>query len=386
MVYRTRIKYTAAQKSEIWDRWRRGESLNSIGRLFDRPSSSIFNMLAPTGGIRPPPRQRSRLALTLAEREEISRGIVGSLSLRTIATQLGRTPSTISREVERNGGLVHYRASQADQAAWDRARRPKLCKLACNQSLSRTIATKLELQWSPHQIAGWLKREYPEDESHQVSHETIYRSLFIQARGVLKKELQQHLRTQRAIRRSKHANLKEYGPGQILNMVSIRERPASVEDRAVPGHWEGDLIAGANNSYIATLVERYTRYVMLARVLGKDTETVINALIKQASSLPKELYKSLTWDRGKEMADHQRFTLATDIKVYFCDPSSPWQRGSNENTNRLLRQYFPKGTDLSVHSQTKLNAVARRLNERPRKTLEFETPAERFNACVASIG
>jgi IS30 family transposase len=386
MVYRTRIKYTAAQKSEIWDRWRRGESLNSIGRLFDRPSSSIFNMLAPTGGIRPPPRQRSRLALTLAEREEISRGIVGSLSLRTIATQLGRTPSTISREVERNGGLVHYRASQADQAAWDRARRPKLCKLACNQSLSRTIATKLRLQWSPHQIAGWLKREYPEDESHQVSHETIYRSLFIQARGVLKKELQQHLRTQRAIRRSKHANLKEYGPGQILNMVSIRERPASVEDRAVPGHWEGDLIAGANNSYIATLVERYTRYVMLARVLGKDTETVINALIKQASSLPKELYKSLTWDRGKEMADHQRFTLATDIKVYFCDPSSPWQRGSNENTNRLLRQYFPKGTDLSVHSQTKLNAVARRLNERPRKTLEFETPAERFNACVASIG
>jgi IS30 family transposase len=386
MVYRTRIKYTAAQKSEIWDRWRRGESLNSIGRLFDRPSSSIFNMLAPTGGIRPPPRQRSRLALTLAEREEISRGIVGSLSLRTIATQLGRTPSTISREVERNGGLVHYRASQAEQATWDRARRPKLCKLACNQSLSRTIATKLRLQWSPHQIAGWLKREYPEDESHQVSHETIYRSLFIQARGVLKKELQQHLRTQRAIRRSKHANLKEYGPGQILNMVSIRERPASVEDRAVPGHWEGDLIAGANNSYIATLVERYTRYVMLARVLGKDTETVINALIKQASSLPKELYKSLTWDRGKEMADHQRFTLATDIKVYFCDPSSPWQRGSNENTNRLLRQYFPKGTDLSVHSQTKLNAVARRLNERPRKTLEFETPAERFNACVASIG
>jgi IS30 family transposase len=386
MVYRTRINYTASQKAEMWDRWQRGESLNAIGRAFDRPSSSIFGLLAPSGGIRPPPRQRSRLALTLAEREEISRGIARSLTLRTIATQLGRSPSTISREVERNGGLVHYRASQADQAAWDRARRPKLCKLACNQSLSRTIATKLRLQWSPHQIAGWLKREYPEDESHQVSHETIYRSLFIQARGVLKKELQQHLRTQRAIRRSKHANLKEYGPGQILNMVSIRERPASVEDRAVPGHWEGDLIAGANNSYIATLVERYTRYVMLARVLGKDTETVINALIKQASSLPKELYKSLTWDRGKEMADHQRFTLATDIKVYFCDPSSPWQRGSNENTNRLLRQYFPKGTDLSVHSQTKLNAVARRLNERPRKTLEFETPAERFNACVASIG
>ncbi len=384
MVYRTRIKYTVAQMADSWDRWQGGESLNSIGRLFDRHSSSIFGLLAPTGGIRPPPRQRSRLALTLAEREEISRGIACGLSLRAVAAQLGRSPSTISRELRRNGGYDNYRATQADQKAWDRARHSKRCKLACNRSLSQAVATKLRLQWSPQQIAGWLKREYPEDESHQVSHETIYKSLFIQARGVLKKELQQQLRTQRAIRRSKHASLKEYGPGQIMNMVSIRERPASVEDRAVPGHWEGDLIAGSNNSYIATLVERYTRYVMLARVLGKDTETVINALIKQARLLPKELYKSLTWDRGKEMADHQRFTLATDIKVYFCDPSSPWQRGSNENTNRLLRQYFPKGSDLSVHSQAKLNAVARRLNERPRKTLEYETPAERFNACVAS--
>ena len=386
MVYRTRINYTAAQKADIWDRWQRGESLNSIGRLFDRPSSSIFNMLAPTGGIRPPPRQRSRLALTLAEREEISRGLARCLSLRAIATQLGRSPSTISRELHRNGGATGYRAVKADQAAWDRARRPKRCKLACNRSLSRTIATKLRLLWSPHQIAGWLKREYPEDESHQVSHETIYRSLFIQARGVLKKELQQHLRSQRAIRRSRHANQKRDGRGQITNAVSIRERPASVEDRAVPGHWEGDLIAGSNNSYIATLVERHTRYVMLAKVKNKDTESVISALIKQSKKLPSELYKSLTWDRGHELADHQRFTLATDIKVYFCDPSSPWQRGSNENTNRLLRQYFPKGTDISVHSQAKLNAVARQLNERPRKTLEFETPAERFNACVASIG
>ena len=386
MVYRTRIKYTAAQKADIWNRWQRGESLNSIGRLFDRPSSSIFNMLAPTGGIRPPPRQRSRLALTLAEREEISRGLACRLSLRAIATQLGRSPSTISRELHRNGGATGYRAVKADQAAWGRARRPKRCKLACNRSLSRTIATKLRLLWSPHQIAGWLKREYPEDESHQVSHETIYRSLFIQARGVLKKELQQHLRSQRAIRRSRHANQKRDGRGQITNAVSIRERPASVEDRAVPGHWEGDLIAGSNNSYIATLVERHTRYTMLVKVKNKDTESVVSALIKQAKKLPSELYKSLTWDRGHELADHQRFTLATDIKVYFCDPSSPWQRGSNENTNRLLRQYFPKGTNLSVHSQAKLNAVARQLNERPRKTLEFETPAERFNACVASIG
>ncbi len=383
MVYRTRIKYTAAQKADIWDRWQHGETLTSIGRLFDRPSSSIFNMLAPTGGIRPPPRQRSRLALTPAEREEISRGLARRLSLRAIATQLGRSPSTISRELHRNGGATGYRAVQADQAAWDRARRPKRCKLACNRFLSRTVATKLRLLWSPHQIAGWLKREYPEDESHQVSHETIYRSLFIQARGVLKKELQQHLRSQRAIRRSRHASQKRDGRGQITNAVSIRERPASVEDRAVPGHWEGDLIAGSNNSYIATLVERHTRYVMLAKVKNKDTESVISALIKQSKKLPSELYKSLTWDRGHELADHQRFTLATDIKVYFCDPSSPWQRGSNENTNRLLRQYFPKGTNLSVHSQAKLNAVARQLNERPRKTLEFETPAERFNACVA---
>ena len=386
MVYRTRIKYTAKQKADIWDRWQRGESLTSIGRLFDRPSSSIFNMLSPTGGIRPPPRQRSRLALTLAEREEISRGLARRLSLRAIATQLGRSPSTISRELHRNGGAEGYRAVKADQVAWDRARRPKRCKLVCNQRLSRTIATKLRLQWSPQQIAGWLKCAYPGDESHQVSHETIYRSLFIQARGALKKELQQHLRTQRAIRRSKHASMKQDGHGQILNMVSIRERPASVEDRAVPGHWEGDLIFGTNNSQIATLVERHTRYVMLAKVSGKDSETVINALIKQAHKLPRELYKSLTWDRGKEMADHQRFSLATDIKVYFCDPQSPWQRGSNENTNGLLRQYFPKGTDLSVHSQAKLDAVARRLNERPRKTLEYETPAERFNACVSSIG
>ena len=247
MVYRTRIKYTAAQMADIWDRWQSGESLNSIGRLFDRHSSSIFGLLAPTGGIRPPPRQRSRLALTLAEREEISRGIACGLSLRAVAAQLGRSPSTISRELRRNGGHDNYRATQADQLAWDRARRPKRCKLACNRSLSRAVATKLGLQWSPQQIAGWLKRKHPQDESHPVSHETIYKSLFIQARGVLKKELQQHLRTQRAIRRSRHASQKQDGHGQISNTVSIRERPASVEDRAVPGHWEGDLIAGSNN-------------------------------------------------------------------------------------------------------------------------------------------
>jgi IS30 family transposase len=386
MAYRKRIYYTAAQKAEMWDRWQKGETLHSIARLFDRHHTSVRGILAATGGIRPPERRRSRLALTLAEREEISRGIARDLSLRAIAVRLGRAPSTISREVSRNGGLQRYRASQADQAAWDRAHRLKPCKLVTNCALARIVAKKLRRLWSPEQIAGWLKCAYPNDESCQVSHETIYKSLFIQARGALKKELLQHLRSKRVIRRSRHASLKGEGLGQITDTVSIRERPASVEDRAVPGHWEGDLIFGTHNSQIATLVERHTRYVMLAKVNGKDTETVINALIRQAHKLPRELYKSLTWDRGSEMADHQRFTLATDITVYFCDPQSPWQRGSNENTNGLLRQYFSKGTDLSVHSQAKLNAVARQLNERPRKTLNYETPAERFNACVASIG
>ena len=386
MVYRKRINYTAAQKAEMWERWQRGETLHSIARLFDRHHTSVRGILSRTGGIRPRERRRSSRALTRAEREHISRGIVAGHSIRSIAVTLGRAPSTVSREIQRNGGQHRYRASQADQAAWERAHRPKPCKLVINRALAQNVTNKLRRCWSPEQIAGWLKHAHPNDESSRVSHETIYKSLFIQARGALKKELLQHLRSQRAIRHSRHANQKGNGKGQISNAVSIRERPASVEDRAVPGHWEGDLIFGSHNSQIATLVERHTRYVMLAKVDSKDTETVINALIKQAHKLPSELYKSLTWDRGKEMADHQRFSLATDIKVYFCDPQSPWQRGSNENTNGLLRQYFPKGTDLSVHSQAKLNAVARQLNERPRKTLGFQTPAERFNACVASIG
>ena len=385
MKYRPRIYYTEEQKALMWDRWQKGESLGSIARLFDRHHPSIRRILAETGGIRPAPRRRSRLALSLAEREEISRGLAGCLSLHTIATRLGRAPSTISREVSRNGGRQGYRASQADQAAWDRAHRPKACKLVENRTLARLVARKLQLEWSPEQVAGWLKHTYPDNENYQVSHETIYKSLFIQARGALKKELLQHLRRTRGMRRSRHHTQKTEEHGRITDTVSIRERPASVEDRAVPGHWEGDLVFGSNNSQIATLVERHTRYVMLARVDGKDTETVINALIKQAHKLPRELYKSLTWDRGKEMADHKRFTLATDIKVYFCDPHNPWQRGSNENTNGLLRQYFPKGMDLSEVSQAKLNAVARRLNERPRKTLNYETPAERFSQCVASI-
>jgi len=386
MLRRKRRWYTSVEKSEMWDRWQRGESLNAIARAFETSHSAITKNFARYGGFRPPDRQRSKLALTLSEREEISRGIVGGLSLRTIARQLGRAPSTICREINRNDGSKRYRANQAEKAAWDRAHRPKPCKLAGNLQLQRIIARKLQCHWSPDQIAGWLKKTYASNEKLQVSHETIYRSLFIQARGVLKRELLQHLRTRRVMRCPQKTSLKGKGLGHITDAVSIRERPASVEDRAVPGHWEGDLICGSSNSFIATLVERHTRYVMLAKVSGKETEAVITALIKQARKLPSELYKSLTWDRGSELADHRRFTLDTDIQVYFCDPQSPWQRGSNENTNRLLRQYLPKGTNLSLHSQARLNAIARQLNERPRKTLGYETPAERFNVCVASTG
>ena len=377
--------FSAAEKTELWNRWQRGETLEAIGRAFDKPSSSIYFQLAPHGGIRPATRCRSRLALTLVEREEISRGIATDESARSMARRLGRSASTVAWEISRNGGYDRYRASQADETAWARARRPKRCKLAVNPQLRDAVARKLQGNWSPEQIAGWLKSAHPGDEARQVSHETIYRSLFVQSRGVLKKELLQHLRSKRTIRRSKSAGANGDRRGQIADLVSIRERPAAVEDRAVPGHWEGDLLSGSKNSHIATLVERHTRYVMLVKVANKETQTVVSALIKQAKKLPTELYKSLTWDRGKELAAHRRFTLATNIAVYFCDPQSPWQRGSNENTNGLLRQYFPKGTDLSVHSQAHLNKVARQLNERPRETLAFQTPADRFSACVASI-
>ena len=387
MKNRKRIYYSESQKALMWDRWQKGDSLHAIARLFDRGHSSISGILGETGGIRPPTRKRASRSLTLDERETISRGLAKQHTLREIAQQLGRSPSTVSREVKRNGGNSHYRASSADQVAWQRALRPKRCKLAGKPDLVKVITQKLQAeQWSPQQIAGWLKRRYPKNEYYHVSHETIYKSLFIQARGVLKKELLACLRTQRIMRRSKHATLKGLGLGKIVDAVPISERPASVEDRAVPGHWEGDLIAGTNNSYIATLVERQTRYVMLAHVKNKNTATVVQALIKQSQKLPSELYKSLTWDRGSEMSGHKKFTLATDIQVYFCDPKSPWQRGSNENTNRLLRQYFPKGTNLAEHSQVELDRVARQLNERPRKTLDYETPAERFNQCVASTG
>ena len=383
MTQRRRIYYTETQKALMWERWRKGDSLQHIAQLFDRNHSSIQRILAETGGIQPPARHRSRLALTLAEREEVSRSIVAGHSIRSIASRLGRAPSTISRELRRNGGPQDYRASRADQLAWTRALRPKECKLVKNRELAQVVASKLRLQWSPEQIAGWLKHSYAVNRDYLVSHETIYKSLYIQARGALKKELQEHLRRTRAMRRSRHHTQKTDDHGRILGTVSISERPANVEDRAIPGHWEGDLLCGSCGSQIATLVERHSRYVMLVRLTGKDSETVVNALIKHACKLPQELYKSLTWDRGSEMAEHHRFTVATDIQVYFCDPQHPWQRGSNENTNGLLRQYLPKGIDLSVYSQAKLNAVARRLNERPRKTLDYETPAQRFLHSVA---
>ena len=325
---RQRRYFTQSEIEEVWDRWENGESLNSIARGLERGHSAVQGMLSRTGGIRPAAKSRSCLALTLAEREEISRGIAAGHSMRTIASQLGRAPSTVSREVNRNGGRCGYRANKADAAAWQRAHRPKSCKLAQNPALARIVAEKLMGLWSPRQIAGWLKRSYPDDESFQVSHETIYLTLYIQARGALKKELIKYLRRSRAMRRSRHHTQKTSRHGRITDTVSISERPPEAEDRAVPGHWEGDLLCGSNNSQIATLVERHTRYVMLVRVPSKDTKTVINALIKQAHKLPRELYKSLTWDRGKEMADHQRFSLDTNVKVYFCDPRSPWQRGS----------------------------------------------------------
>lgn len=385
MKRRKRIYYTDSQKALMWDRWQRGESLHRIAALFNRHHSSVRGILAESGGIRPSERRRSTRALSLAEREEISRGMAAGQSMRAIAISLGRAPSTVSRELRRNEGQQGYRASQADQAAWDRARRPKPCKLIQHPALARQVAGKLQQQWSPEQVAGWLQRTYPDDTSRQVSHETIYRTLYIQSRGALKQELLAHLRRTRGMRRSRHYTQKTPDHGRIKDTISISERPASAEDRAVPGHWEGDLLFGDRNSQIATLVERHTRYVMLVKVDGKDTETVVNALIKNARRLPKQLYQSLTWDRGKEMAAHRRFTLATDIQVYFCDPHHPWQRGSNENTNGLLRQYFPKGISLSNVSQAKLDAVARKLNERPRKTLGYETPAERYQQVVASI-
>lgn len=382
MVARTRRKYTAQERRELWERWKRGESISEIGRALDRAPGTIHCTVREQGGVPPRERRRSRLALSAAEREEISRGVAAGESARRIAARLGRASSTIARELGRNGGRRGYRAADADQHAWERARRPQRCKLARNRVLAGLVAPKLEQDWSPQQIAGWLKLEYPEDETMRVSHETIYLTLFVQARGALKRELVTHLRRTRSIRRPRAAKRGNTGQGQIVDAVSIRERPAETEDRAVPGHWEGDLLAGAANSHIATLVERYSRFVVLVAVDGKDTRSVTSALSRQIRRLPQQLRASLTWDRGMEMAEHARFTVATDVKVYFCDPQSPWQRGSNENTNGLLRQYLPKGTNLASYSQPQLDEIARRLNTRPRETLGFKTPADTLNAAL----
>jgi IS30 family transposase len=377
---------SASQKAELWRRRGAGQSLSEIGRALSTSASTVHHVVSGNGGIGPRPRTRSKRVLGLTDREEISRGIAAGATLREIGARIGRPASTVSREIARHGGRGRYRATEADAAAWDRARRPKRCRLAVHGRLCRAVAAKLSQQWSPEQVSGWLKATYPDDPSMRVSPETIYRSLFIQARGVLKKELSAHLRSRRMMRKAKSASAKGEGRGQIVDAVSISERPAEIEDRAVPGHWEGDLISGSNNSHVATLVERTSRFVMLVKVRGKDTHSVVDALIRHVHKLPSQLRRSVTWDRGSEMARHKQFTLATDLKVYFCDPHSPWQRGSNENTNGLLRQYFPKGTDLSVHSQTHLNKIARRLNQRPRKTLGFTTPADRLQASVASTG
>src|SRR5438045_5792047 len=384
MAHRFHRGFTAAEKTELWDRWKRGESLKAIGRAFGKQSSSIYFLVAPHGGIRPAERRRSRLALTLAEREVISRGVTAHRSARSIAKLLGRSPSTVSREMSRNGGCDRYRATVADENAWARSRRPKCCKLATNLRLRQAVARKLRLDWSPEQIAGWLKRTHPEDEYNQVSHETIYRSLFVQARGVLKKELLSHLRSKRSMRRSKPVDPNGDRRGHMKDAVSIRQRPAAVEDRADPDHWEGELLSGPNNTYIATLVERHTRYVMLAKVAGKDTRTVVTALIKQAKKLPKELYKSLTWDRARNLRIIVALRWRPKSTSIFAIRKARGNAGRTRIPIGLLRQYFPKGTDLSVHSQAHLNKVAHQLNERPRETLQFETPAERFNACVAS--
>ena len=384
MGQRGRPGLSPEQKRELWSRWKAGESLSEIGRALGKQPGSIHGVVASNGGYVPAVRRRSARVLTISEREEISRGLAEGASLRRIAGRLHRAPSSISREVARHGGRHRYRAARAQERAWDRARRPKPCKLAAVPRLGELVAGKLAEEWSPEQISGWLARTYPGEQDLQVSTETIYRSLFVQARGVLRKELTAHLRTRRTMRRSRQATRSGQGRGGIVDAVSIRERPAEVSDRAVPGHWEGDLLAGSANTHIATLVERQSRYVMLVKVDGKDTTTVVDALTAQVQTLPAKLQASLTWDRGMELADHRRFTVATDVAVYFCDPRSPWQRGTNENTNGLLRQYFPRKTDLSVHSQADLDAVAARLNTRPRKTLRYETPAARLATAVAS--
>jgi len=382
MAKRGRVGLSHEQKAELWTRWKAGECVSDIARALTCPGARVHHVLACAGGIVPAIRRRSSRALCIEEREEISRGIAAGDSVRRIAARLRRPACTVSRELARNGARGEYRASKADELAWERARRPKQCRLTTNPELRYLVAGKLSAYWSPEQISGWLKQQFPTDSSMRVSHETLYRTLFVQARGALKKELIGHLRTVRRLRRPNGVPHSSGLRGKIVDAVSIRERPAEATDRAVPGHWEGDLLCGSKNSYIATLVERHTRFAMLIKVAGKDSASVVSALSKHVRKLPPELRRSLTWDRGHEMAEHKKFTIATDVQVYFCDPQSPWQRGSNENTNGLLRQFFPKKTPLSGYSQAYLDKIALLLNTRPRKTLGFQTPAQRLAAVL----
>ena len=322
--------------------------------------------------------------LSLAEREEIAVGLAAGLSLRGIAVRLGRPASTVSREVGRNGTRRGYRAVAAQAQAEARAARPKTARLAGDDRLREWVQARLEERWSPEQVSVMLRREFPDDAEMRVSHEAIYQSVYVQGRGALRRELASCLRTGRALRKPRRVAGERRG--RIAGMVMISERPAEADDRAVPGHWEGDLIMGARNaSAIGTLVERTTRFVLLLHLpRGHDPAAVAEAMTETMSGLPAALRRSLAWDQGKEMALHARISLAADLPVYFCDPHSPWQRGSNENTNGLLRQYFPKGTDLSVHGKDELDAVAAQLNARPRKTLGWRTPAQALDEALAA--
>jgi len=371
-----------SRSARLWALWSQGLSLEEIGKALHKPASSIYMAAAARGGIPPRSRRRAAVALSLAEREEISRGVAAGLSMCRIARTLARAPSTVSREIERNGGKQAYRAQAADAAAWSRAARPKSCKLSGLPQLRQAVACKLRRDWSPQQVSRWLRAQHPGESDMNVSHETIYQTLFVQARGVFRKELTEHLRRCGYIRRARKLQAAHHGG--IVDAISIRERPADAADRAVPGHWEGDLLAGGRNTYIATLVERRSRFVILVKINSKDSVAFAAALARKIKRLPSELRRSLTWDRGTEMAAHKQFTMGTDVKVYFCDPRSPWQRGSNENTNGLLRQYFRKDENLSVYSQEHLNKIAARLNGRPRETLNWKTPAEVLAASVAT--
>jgi IS30 family transposase len=380
----TRLSWS--EKHELWQRWRRGEPVREIAQALQRTKSTVYAAVEAEGGIAPRPRRRSRLALTAHEREEISRHLAQGESLRTISRRLRRAPSTVCREVGRNGGRAVYRAARADGQAWRRSRRPQPCRLSRRPALRRAVARQLARQWSPQQIAGWLRRTFPSDPEMQVSPETIYRSLFVQSRGVLKRRLLRELRHHPPFRHARAATQRRPHQSRLVEALSIRQRPADVADRAVPGHWEGDLLEGTRNTFVATLVERQSRYVLLIRVPNKETQTVIRALARRIRRLPQGLRRSLTWDRGAELAAHRALTIATDVKVFFCDPQSPWQRGSNENTNGLLRQYLPRGTDLSGYSQARLDAIALRLNTRPRMTLGYQTPADKLAEIVATTG